>query len=461
MLTTEVKFGDIDKTFPGVSKFSFDHLLNTFQFTNQTLSTIYFNNNTKKSINHNLSIVYTNKKCIDYQYNEDYNLHYFTMEEQIIDEPELFTTNYSKDKIKTNYQFTKNILLELSETTIKNDDELVNAYEVELKITNRDPLADQIIKKIVQLLQQSDTLYTRNEWLLVKPNRSLVKTRPIQIKDLKVDQLYIVSTKAKGLRCQLVIHFTGVWFIFKHYANRIIHTDNPYFNYFINSFSTSVFDGELITSINSNRYEFNYKYWFLCYDCLMFNKADVRHLNYGERIDYAKTLKRLMTWVIDPFLFTVDLKTTKPFSNREEMRNSVEYILNIGEVLNYQHNGLIFTPVLQPYNTIVYKWVYPSMVTIDFAIYPNGKDVKLYLYNEEVKKDVEFMGTPPFPFDESMILQSSFNVTKKQIGECRWDAVFNKMVLIKIRDDKEEADSIDLAIENWQQINHPIIDCQN
>ncbi len=101
------------------------------------------------------------------------------------------------------------------------------------------------------------------------------------------------------------------------------------------------------------------------------------------------------------------------------------------------------------------------MTTIDFALYPNGDSVKLYLYNEDYKKDVEFLGTNLIPFDETMILQSTFNTNTKKIGECRWDQILNKMVLIKIRDDKDQADNIDLAIQNWHNMNNPIVGNNN
>lgn len=472
-VNVEVKFGDIDKTFPGINKFNFNRLLNYFTFTQKSLSTIYFNNNIKKIINNDLSVIYKEKRCINYIYDDQYNLHYFINTETIIDEPDNYNSNYSKEKLKYIYKFNKNIELELSESTIKNEEYLLNVYEVELKLKNGDTdIFDNIIYSLLKVLQQTDVLYTHYQVLnlnkIINNVGGLVKTKNVKIDDIDKNiknDLYIVSTKAKGLRCMLIINNEGVWLAKPpYYYNLLINTDNDYFNHFKHSFHTSIFDGELITPINKTRYEFNYKYWFLCYDCLMFNQSNVTKLNYGERIDYAKTLKRLMTWYIDPYLLNVDLKTTRQFSNKNEFNESVRYLLNVGSVLNYNHNGLIFTPVLQPYHSIVYKWIYPTMTTIDFALYPTGDQVKLYLYNEDVKKDIEFMGTSMYPFDESMILQSSFkNINKKQIAECRWDQILNKMVFVKIRDDKNDADSVDLAIENWNNMNHPLIgdDCCN
>lgn len=413
----EVKFGNINSTFPGINKSSFIKLLNTFNFTDKSLSTIYFNNNIKKIITDNLTVIYKNKQTINYIYNSDYNLHYFYTVDKSIEDVDDFNSNYSKEKLKYNYTFNKDINLELSEVIIKSEDTIINTYEVELKykvINNNydEVLFDKIIKQIVKLLQNSDCLYTTtiyNNLIADIKDYSLVKTRNIDINNFDVKELMVVSTKAKGKRCMLVIHSTGVWFVKSpYYYNLIININNPYYNYFVNSFNLSLFDGELVTPMNKNRYEFNYKYWFLCYDCLAFNKSDVRKLNYGERIDYAKVLKKLITWYIDSSLLTVNLKTWRAFNNKEELSKNINYLLTLGPVLNYQHNGLIFTPVLQPYNSTVYKWVYPEMLTIDFAIYPDGKDVKLYLYNEDVKEDVEFVGTTNLPFDKNMILQDSF-----------------------------------------------------
>ena len=136
----------------------------------------------------------------------------------------------------------------------------------------------------------------------------------------------------------------------------------------------------------------------------------------------------------------------------------------MSSVLNYNHDGLIFTPTDTKYdNDRTFKWLYPSSATIDFAIYDSGnKDyVKLYVYNEDLMMDQPFEGLPELPFNDDLIEHESFRMHDrgaKLIGECTWNNELEKMVLLRIRTDKNQADTAEMALDNWKNMINPLFD---
>jgi len=137
--------------------------------------------------------------------------------------------------------------------------------------------------------------------------------------------------------------------------------------------------------------------------------------------------------------------------------------LTLGEVLNYPHDGLLFIPVNKPYdNNHTYKYLYPSETTIDFTLYDavHPTQLRLYVYDDALQQEIPFQGTEQLPFDDTLVDSSSFLSSyngNKMIAQCNWNTLTNKMTFVKIRSDKVKPDSVEMAIENWKNMNDPII----
>ena len=458
--TIEIKFNHINDK-------KYNRLLSSFSNDNQEYVRVAFDNmsnqNTikKRTLINNNQVNWTTKKTIN-TINEDlYTIN--VVEEFPIDQPANFKSLYSREKLQHHFRIDDYDLY-LSETIIKDKNAMNNQYEVQLDVKNIGEKTNTLIEQLLSIMNETNVVYTEQERLklvqdcnkILKNNNKkyipnvLVKSENINIKN--IDDIYMVSTKAKGQRRMLIIHSSGVWLVNPPYDYNLLIRYHHDLNYFINSWHLTIFDGDLIEPIHKTEYDFNYLYWFLCYDCLVFNKKDIRKNNYIDRIDKAKTFSSLITRYIKNDFFKFSLQTTRVID--KEISKARE-ILSLQEFLNYPHDGLIFTPITFYQN--VYQWVPPSSITFDLSIYESGirDKITLHVYDEELNKDVPIDSI--IPFDESMILQESFDhVGHKTIGECKWDNVLSKMVLIKIRNDKSQADSVNMVLDNWKNVNEPL-----
>ncbi|HSW76986.1 MAG TPA: hypothetical protein VLG50_08060 [Candidatus Saccharimonadales bacterium] len=480
----QIRFNDMNRT-------QFQHMIKHIQNPNTTISTNYYDvkNNIKKTyllteqneVEHETIHFYC-KKTIHTINHPDYPISLLVQQNQPTMETDDLSLTINKDKLNYHYIINDDITLILSETTM----DMMTTYHMKIQFKNTDSLTivNEMIVNLLMMMNNTEVLYTEHERLsmihdcchaLKIPlsndlDNVFVKLQHIKLTDInQLTGTYVVSNKAKGTRTLLIFHHTGIWLVKPkqpyHYNLLLKYDDNHLYRYLINSWQLTIFDGDIIKPLNKTDYEFNYRYWYLAHDCLVFNHHDIRHMTYDKRIDYAKTCQKLITWYIEDEFLCFSLKSTRGFiAGDADMVDKIKYIMTIGEVLNYEHTGLVFTPNSQYDNNKTYKLYYPSQITIDFAIYDSGNpnQLKLYVYDQEKMQDVEFVGTQQLPFDESMILHSSlmpYYNNNKMIAECRWDQVLNKMVFVKIRSDKYEPDDIRLVIENWQNINDPIIDC--
>lgn len=468
----EIKFSTYGQSFSSITHIQMKRLLNHLNITDKRLTTYYINDHTRKIITtfEQEEIIIEHYKNINYIYDENYQLHCFITQLSEANDEEY---TIIKEKIEYYFAFDKCNLI-VSETVSEN----ITTYEAVLKF-NIDLLdeswmndVDIIIKNIILILNDTKVLYTEPERLKMvndfnkcfvnkNTNEKYIKNilnqpLPIQLQNLEFNEPYIISTKAKGKRKMLIIHRTGVWLVSNQDYNLLTNVQNK----LTQAWHLTVFDGDIIKPLNYNEYEFNYEYWYLAYDCLCFDSQDLRHKQYIDRIDIAKTFSSLVTSYITTEYLKFSLKTTRVALYKEEIIENIRYLLNLQEVINYDHNGLIFTPAYRGYNDPVYKWTIPSMTTIDFAVYDTGErdKINLYVYDEKTKKDIPF--TNLNVFDETMIYQEPFikYKNKKYIAECNWNTELEKMVLIKIRDDKEQADSVEMVLDNWKNINNPLID---
>jgi len=466
----EIKFGEYQKSFSSINYTQMKRLKANFDLSDKRLVTYYMNDHSRKIITTfktHEEVKLENYKTINYIYDYNYNLHMYITQSNPIS-----SVNHTMMIEKTEYHFIiylKNTYHLILSEIVKD----ITTYEVsiKLKINLLDDSwmseIDQLINNVILILNGTTILYTQTQQKqLINDCENCFKSKlstilnnpvPIQLENLKFDEPYIISTKSKGIRTMLIIHYTGMWLVDANHYHLLTNESKD----LSQAWHLTVFDGDLIKPINYNQYDFNYQYWYLAFDCLCFNKIDLRNQHYINRIDMAKTFNSLVPWYLDDSFFKFSLKTTRVAQYTDEIILQVQYILGLQELINYDHNGLIFTPANRGYNDVIYKYTYPSKTTIDFAIYNGQESVNLYVYDDKTLKDVPFNGTQLAPFDETMLFQEPFQKNKKYIAECKWNKIMDKMVLVKIRDDKERADSVELVLENWKNINNNPIDNDN
>jgi hypothetical protein len=467
----EIKFSQYGQSFSSISYNQMQRLIKNINVSDKRLVTYYLNDHHRKIITtfkNKETIKTENYKTIDYIYNPDYQLH-------------LYITQYNNDNNNNDYKLMKEKIeyhfpiqdyhLIFSETIIDENVFYEAVLRFDINLLNNDFLTDldNVIKPILLLLNDTNVLYTEpqrlklihecNTCLNLKNNKYLenilIQPIAIELSDIEFDEPYIISTKSKGKRKMLIINEDGLWLVNAPYDYNLLTNIK---NRMTEAWDLTIFDGEIIKPLNKNQYEFNYQYWYLIYDCLCFQNYDMRNKHYIERIDIAKTFNSILTTYINPNFLKTDLQTTRVALSKDEYIQSMKEILTLQEFINYDHNGLVFKPAHQGYNK-AYKWTIPSMTTIDFAIYDSGnpESINLYVYDEKTKKDIPFQGNGLLPFDETMILHDPFvneYKNKKYIAECRWDNIMEKMVFLKIRDDKNKPDSVEMAMENWKNINN-------
>ncbi len=454
----EIKFNHINDK-------KYNRLLSSFKNSTTEYAKISFDKGVKKrTIINNNETTWQNKKILNTTHYDLYDVH--KVIETEVKEPKTFQSSYTREKLQNHYKINHYDLY-LSKILIKDKNNINNQYEVQINANKMDDDLYILIEELLMIMNDTNLAYTEQERLqLVKDCNFALNTNngqyieKVLIKSKHINNIVlpsIVSTKAKGLRRMLIMHATGIWLVNPPYDYNLLirydHKDN--FNYFINSWNLTIFDGDLIKPLHRSEYEFNYLYWFLCHDCLVFNKKDIRNNNYVDRVDKAIAFNSLITRYVNPDFLKFALQTTRVVNDKQELNNKINAILSLQEVLNYNHNGLTFTSV-GGYQDI-HHWLEPSSVTFDLSIYPSGtpNQIQLYAYDDIDKKEINIGSL--INLENDIILQESFDIYEdKKIGTCRYDNVLEKFVLINIRDDKSQPDTVKMVLDNWKNITNPL-----
>jgi hypothetical protein len=235
----------------------------------------------------------------------------------------------------------------------------------------------------------------------------------------------IISIKPHGKRTMMIIHHTGLWFVHNNIYMLIIEP-NDKINHLLHSFDVTIFDGYLIKPNNTSYDDFNYQYWYLCTDCLIFNKQDVRHLNYIERIDYAKVFSSLISTYINPQFITFSLQTTRYSQNVNQFYEYTYYLLQLAKKVNYNCIGLSFKSPNQYQST--FEWINPTLLTIHLKV----ENKQLLAFDKPLMKS----------FDGP-----------DQISSFRWNKVTQELDQVK---KVKQPDDYTTAIEKWNAMIDPI-----
>ncbi|MFK5969039.1 MAG: hypothetical protein QM487_02810 [Candidatus Marithrix sp.] len=427
-----------------------------------------------------------------------YDLRISTKIEKNIDEPKSFIPSITRHRKRHSFWINDgSSRIDLTEVTQYKGGPLSVEYEVEVEYVKGDlALFNSAIELVFRLLKGTNIIYTNEvknklnreigQILSGNPNERfirknvLVNARNIKRVDLSYGGIvgskfgsYNVTHKADGLRKMLIIHTTGIWLVYPTSEYNLVVSPKQLDIKLYKVLSGTVFDGELVQLYQKQ----NSLYYFYVFDCLSYKSTignnfgiGIQKQNYTFRKQFVdNTIKYLRNAYI-----YADVKETIKFDTTDEFFSSVKHLLDKRSTLNYKDDGLIFTPVDQPYNphsdqfplysrTLskhpdICKWKPPSEMTIDFYIkrLQNGK-IDLLVFDLKKGKNVSFKGDQINTLTEDMIDYNNPLIKDQESGtivEFEWNG--SLLVPRKIRFFKGSANTEEVALDNWSNIFHPI-----
>ena len=376
-----------------------------------------------------------------------------------------------KNELKSFLDFVQKVYLIWKETHLLYNESDVRTLNYDIgKLINNEYYVENMNIKYVNKIYRSCLVTARSINKFDLCAKSLIDSKAAP---------YYVTYKADGFRKILIVHQTGLWIAYPPREYNLLYRlgDNVTIDRFINKFSNTVLDGELVDS-----YDHFSKYNFLVFDCLAFNNKNLFNLKYPARL---KSIQELCNFFQKNDLLNIELKEMRIIDNAESFFPIINELLDKRTSLNYSDDGLIFTPSQTRYNPFselkykkskdkprislenlpdVCKWKPPKDMTIDFIIEKtNDKKIKLYVTKEVNGKyiQVEFKGTRKYPLDVEMINHNhplTNNLPSGSIVEYEIQFFDNYPYINprKERKDKLSPNKESVALDIWNQIMEPI-----
>lgn len=356
------------------------------------------------------------------------------------------------------------------------ENELKTTYEVELEINKNDynKTIDFLIF-ILQIRQNSYYIISSTEKKdILNQYKKLLKqeSRPYfigaQPETLQRDNLhlieidYSVTDKADGDRFFMFIDKHKFIYFIDNNINNVIKT-----NIKSKKFFNCIIDGELM---HKEQFKIN----FYAFDLLMFNGEDIRG-NTDYLLDKRlNILHKIIDDIYNTILFNIKIKKyifNNVFSGSKEIMNNID-------TKPYKNDGLIFTPINEPYPistkwTKLLKWKPAELNTIDFfsikktndkiddiwELYVQGPDKSLILFNCDSFNDKV---TSTTSFNDSFVDPTTNEYYKSNtVIEYKWDTFLLKWIPLRTRWDKtanprKHGNFWTVACNIWDNINNPI-----
>ena len=366
-----------------------------------------------------------------------------------------------------------------------------DVYELEFEITNTQTKQFNSILHMVTVILQTrqDNFYVlsnyqkRNVLLEYKALLNLkypvfVGAQPETLQKNKIAQLYkqtySVTDKADGDRCFMYIDDKGFALLLDANVDKICKT-----NLQSGKYSNCIIDGERVNHAGVIT--------FMAFDVLAINGVDIRgndkyHLE--ARLD---NLTSIVSSIPCTNMYSVEMKT---FYFKNVFLGS-QVILETADKKSYKNDGLIFTPMNEPYPLTrkwggLLKWKPAELNTIDFfAVKESDGFWKLFVQHtptptpqqisrpqsELVLFDVEKLCNTPCPIDgmtfQTTILESTIDPSTgypfktRTVIEFRWDTKVCKFIPLRTRWDKtanprKHGNFSAVACDVWNNIHNPI-----
>ena len=368
---------------------------------------------------------------------------------------------------------------------------------------------DNNMKVLWCIINDSDTMYRKTEMDEVekfiqdyvndnntyRPDNFVVKARNLKFFDLVYGGLmggkieYTVTPKAEGLRKFLVIDGKGVWLIYPGdqycLVERAPNDPEKYTSWKWFPYRNTILDGEDILPERRNEGVYpNIKHFYIPFDTLIYKGQDVRRLTLTERQKMANDMRNV---VGSSEKLIIKMKPFIPLG--KNMKSFYEEVNNMFETmkgLDYGTDGLVFTPINAPYNSFsdkmkgkrsllntpdICKWKPANEYTVDLKVIRTASQRGLFASNGKYP-DEQFKGSQMFPFDTETQVDwydpmfadiynnaiVEFGPKLDSDGNQKHTADTNRIILvpIRIREDKEYANSIRVAEDTWNDLNSPI-----
>lgn len=261
-------------------------------------------------------------------------------------------------------------------------------------------------------------------------NEEIIETKPINLPRHITPDLYTldytVTNKLDGERFYIFFSSDGLYAINKRKVRKISNDSFP---------SVTILDSEY----------FNNTYYI--FDCLVYKGDSLIHKTdlYG-RLKEARFFEDFMTG-----LFKV-----KEFKFAKE-KDSLEYYAKMLLNKDRENNdGLIFTPSdfltdMSP----IYKWKYPSKMSIDFMVHKIYEKDGVITYHLYVKGE----GGNVYPYILDGIREAVFQTKEilkdSGIYEFTYDKENDKFNLLRERTDKTDPNYITVANNVWEDMKNP------
>jgi len=371
-------------------------------------------------------------------------------------------------------------------------------YEVEFEI--KSPVYDKIINMMTFILSvRQDNLYVinaREKRNVINQYRALVmpqkrghpyfvgaQPETLQKEQLSLlfKELYSVTDKADGERFFMFIDTNGIVYFVDNNINNILKTHIK-----VEKYINCIVDGELIRIVKDDKTN---KIMFYAFDILFYNGEDLRgDENYllKQRLDVLNGVITDINSVLRDDYYEINMKK---FIYRNVFMGSDIIMKNIGDK-PYKNDGLIFTPMNEPYPKIkkwvkLLKWKPAELNTIDFYSVKEGDKWNLYVQDSITEQDsVQKKKTNLVLFDVNKLcdmpettqitFETSFDdalvdpVTHepfqtRTVIEYQWSN--DKFVPLRTRWDKtinpsKHGNFASVACSIWNNINNPITPSQ-
>jgi hypothetical protein len=329
-------------------------------------------------------------------------------------------------------------------------------FQVELEYTGKTKIA-YTVNRILSILH-NDKLYKflLGSYKFAGPLPGTL-TKDAFDRNILTKKNYSVTDKADGERYLLYINVYGMFsFITRklEFIHIPIETPRP-------DYGDTILDGEFINGT------------FYAFDAIFTKGKDVRGESLTKRLDVVFDILmglklqflRMKTFYVQKGDKVYEYPGTgnkrTPFKS---VYDAARGVWMHRRNLQYKLDGLIFTPVDEPYfNRDILKWKDEN--TIDFYYEPSGSKTKLFLAGKAANGKYGVLSFENAPGNEiskdqgvSSDVQKGFidkiSEPPKGVAEFRFNGTTFKM--IKFRPDKEFPNGIDASNQAWDAIRNPL-----
>lgn len=408
-------------------------------------------------------------------------------------------SNQLGDQVVMNRQKTRTSFIlpigSLDMTIVKEHDLQTNKheqkYEIELEIKSKNyNEVEQFLTVILQTRQENFFVISNTERKnVIGGYKNLVKThffigaQPETLQKTEIHtlykNLYSVTDKADGERMLMYIDNLTVYFIDNN-INKIYKT-----NVTSKMYNNTLIDGELISVDN--------KIYFLAFDLIAYNGKDIRGNKEYMLSTRLNRIKDILSNLQNPNDFYVI--QPKKFLFKNVFLGS-EIILETANKKPYKNDGLIFTPMNEPYPLTkkwpqLLKWKPAELNTIDFYSVRNESDPLMWsLYvqhqqqnKEQINQPKQQLKTEKALFDITKLCSEHKNIEcityqtifdpetidpssgepfqSNTVIEYSWNKQLNKFVPLRTRWDKtanpkKHGNFSSVACDIWNNIHNPV-----